>query len=240
MFAISVLIPCYNEEPYIEMAVDSVITQSFEDWELVIVDDGSDDGTSEILDYLLLKYCRYPINVITQPHLGCTAATKNAIECANSPLCTIFGGDDILDKDSLKVIVSYFKKHPELGFSWSKYHQRSDTETVWRGGRSKPLPKGKSLKDALLEGWWGALAQQSFRKSAYLQTTGLDPRIPYVMDQQVASLFAMANIPSWHMPIVTYYHLQHSKQMSAVHYGDQQACRRVILERMGGTYVREK
>jgi len=237
---ISVLIPCYNEALYIREAVKSVVNQSFRDWELVIVDDGSDDGSSEELDSILTSFSQYPISVVNQPHRGCAAATKLAIENASSPLCTILDGDDEFDPSSLQVVVDFFFRYPKIDFAWSKYRACSDGSTHWKLGRSKPLPPNQTLRQALLDGWWGALAQRSFRREAYFRTKGLDPRLPFAVDQQLAALFAELGCEVAHIPVVTYYHLQHSKQMSAQHYKDQQQCRRKILERLGGRYVKEK
>jgi len=240
MAAISVLIPCYNEAPFIRAAVQSVLMQTFTDWELVIVDDSSTDGTSQVLDMLLRQYSESPIVVGSQSHIGCAGATKQAIALATSPLCTILDGDDELDVNSLQVIVEFFQSHSEVGYAWSRYIARHEAGTEWKKGRSKPLPVGKSLKEALLAGWWGALAQRSFRASAYYKTKELDPALPFAVDQQLAMLFANAGIPAEHIPVVTYRHLQHKSQMSARHYSDQQRCRKVILERLGGRYVRER
>lgn len=240
MSAISVLIPCYNENLYIVAAVESVVRQTFKDWELIIVDDGSDDGTHAVLDSILQAHPDLPIWVIETAHKGCAHATHTAVKYATSPLCTILDGDDKLDVNSLQVIVSFFERYSKVGYAWSRYVARSEGGTKWKEGRSKPLPKGKNLKTALISGWWGALAQRSFRKSAYEQTPGLDPSLPFAVDQQLAMLFANAGVLAKHIPVVTYMHLQHKHQMSAVHRKEQQRCRGEVLRRLGGQYVKEK
>ena len=240
MPTISVLIPCYNEALYIWTAVKSVLRQSFHDWELIIVDDGSIDATPAALDKILRRCSQQSVMTSWQSHCGCAAATKHAIALATSPLCTILDGDDELEVDSLKTIVEFFQDHPEIGYAWSRYRARVENGGKWKEGRSKPLPEGKNLKEALLSGWWGALAQRSFRKEAYARTSGIDGSLPFAVDQQLAMLFANAGVPAVHIPTVTYLHLQHSQQMSAHHYKDQQRCRGEILKRLGGKYVRER
>ena len=89
-------------------------------------------------------------------------------------------------------------------------------------------------------GWWGALAQRSFRTAAYLESGGLDHSLQYAVDQQLAMLFALQGSKAMHLPVVTYRHHQHNRQMSALHYKDQQRCRREIMHRMGADFSREK
>ena len=237
---ISVLIPCYDEAPYIMDAVQSVVKQTFSNWELVIVNDGSTDGTAVILERVLQRYRRYPVSVVATDHQGCAGATKTAIAFSVAPLCTILDGDDLFTEKSLEVVVKAFRQNRDIDYMWSKYIARADGTSKWKPGRSKALPPGKTLKEALLSGWWGALAQRSFRRSAYALTKGLDARLPYAVDQQLSMLFANANCKAQHLPIVTYQHLQHKKQMSAVHYRDQQRCRGEILKQLGGSYVKER
>jgi len=237
---ITVMIPCYNEAPYIATAISSVVAQTFKDWELVIIDDGSIDGTDWELDQVLAQFPLLPISVYRTEHKGCAHATMQATELATSPLCTILDGDDTLMNDSLQKIVSAFQTHPRVGYIWSRYKARPENGHQWKEGRSKALPLGMSLKAALLKGWWGALAQRSFRRRVYKKTPGLDPSLPYAVDQQLAMLFANLGCEVMHFPEITYCHLQHSKQMSATHRKEQQRCRGEILKRLGGTYVKER
>ena len=237
MAAITVLIPLYNKALYIEKAIESVLDQSFEDWEFIVVDDLSTDDSFE---RALSLMSGQNISLIQLPeHVGCAGATHEAVRFATSPICTILDGDDFLHTDSLRVILDEFEKDIELEYMWTRYHSRSETRSSWKEGRSKDLPLGLSLKQALLQGWWGALAQRSFRREANLETGGLDVLLPYAVDQQLAMLFANRGSKVKHLPVVTYYHLQHSKQMSAQHHQDQQRCRGEILRRLGGEYVRE-
>ncbi|KKL19805.1 hypothetical protein LCGC14_2461820, partial [marine sediment metagenome] len=181
-----------------------------------------------------------PISIFFTEHKGCANATAKAIELATSPLCTILDGDDLLAEDSLAIIVKAFQECSNVGYMWSRYKARHEKSSHWKEGRSKQLPPGKTLKEALLSGWWGALAQRSFRKKVYLQTPGLDPSLPYAVDQQLGMLFANLGCEVMHLPQVTYLHLQHDKQMSAKHFKDQQRCRGEILKRLGGKYVKER
>ena len=200
MPAISVLIPCYNTVSYVAAAVRSVVDQSFTDWELIIVDDGSSDGTGKVLDSLLQKYQKFPITVIQQKHAGCAAATKLAIHYATVPICTVLDSDDVLLLQSLATIIRALDARPDVGFFWTRWEGMKTRRRGW----SKALPPGKSLKQALLSQWWGAQCQRAFRVSAYKKTCGLDPSLVSAVDLQLAALFAELGCPTLDVDVVTY------------------------------------
>ena len=239
MSRISVLIPCYNEERFLELALRSIVQQTLPEWEVIVVDDGSTDRSVEVVERFMRKH-DYPVGLTLSSHKGCAAATDQAARLATSSLCTILDGDDYLTSDSLKLIVEAFDQHEDVEYIWSRYLCKKEGEIQWREGRSKSLPEGQNLRDAYLSGWWGALAQRSFRRDAYLESGGLDYSLPFAVDQQLALLFAQRGSHAMHLPVITYYHVQHNKQMSATHRREQQRCRGEILRRLGGSYVRER
>lgn len=238
--AISILIPYWNKADFIHQTVSSVIVQTFTNWEIVLVDDGSTDESSSVLNSLLRKYPRLLIQVLRIPHTGCAGATDVATKYATAPLCTILDADDMLLPHSLQTVVDFFKSNQQVVYAWTKYECRASERVAWRNGRSKDLPVNMNLKQALLSGWWGALAQRSFRRQTYLETGGLDHSLPFAVDQQLGMLFAQTGKPTAHIPVVTYRHWQHDKQMSATNHREQQRCRGEILKRLGGRYVRER
>ena len=74
----SVVIPVYNVEPYLRECLDSMLNQSYADWEVVCVNDGSTDGSTAILEEYALKDVRF--NIITQPNGGLSAARNTGIK----------------------------------------------------------------------------------------------------------------------------------------------------------------
>jgi len=96
---ISVLIPCYNAEKYIGAAIESVLEQDYPNLELVVVDDGSTDGSaSEIA-----KFKDPRIISITQENAGHCAAANAAYELSSGDLIKFFDADDVLMPDMLKI-----------------------------------------------------------------------------------------------------------------------------------------
>ena len=96
---ISIIIPVYNVAPYLEECVMSIIQQDMTDWECILVDDGSTDGSGEICNELAKLDNR--ISVIHQENKGVSAARNMGIEAAKGKYCTFIDSDDWVEKDYL-------------------------------------------------------------------------------------------------------------------------------------------
>lgn len=110
----SVIIAVYNREKLIGRALDSLIAQTEQDWEAIIVDDGSTDRTCDtVLDYLM----RYPqIRYIRQPHSGGAFAKNRGIIEAEGKFITFLDSDDEFDKDHLSSRKSMLIENPQVKF----------------------------------------------------------------------------------------------------------------------------
>ena len=82
---ISVVVPCYNVEPYIRRGLDSIIAQTLQEWEAILVDDGATDGTGNICDEYAAKDSRF--QVIHQQNQGLSCARNNGMALATN--CSI-------------------------------------------------------------------------------------------------------------------------------------------------------
>ena len=177
---VSVLMPAYNTEKYIEEAIDSVLAQTYKDWDLLVVDDGSTDGTAAVVEKMM------PGNNISlisyKKNKGAAAATRIGIKAAIGPIITVLDSDDLMMKHSLRTVMPYFESDEELGFAWTRFIC-SDGKKGW----SFDLPKGRTLWDAMTKDrWWNASHQRFFRKSVYLKSRGLDVGIQSASDMQLA------------------------------------------------------
>src|SRR5690349_16134151 len=97
--AISVLMPVYNGAAYIAEAVQSVLDQTFTDFQLIIVDDGSTDNTVRIIS----TFYDPRIVVLQQPHAGIAAALNHGIENARGKYIARFDADDICYPNRLAI-----------------------------------------------------------------------------------------------------------------------------------------
>lgn len=97
----SIIIPVYNVAPYLRECLDSVLAQTFADWEAICVDDGSTDGSGAILDEYAARDPR--LRIFHQPNAGVSAARNKALDEAKGEYVTFLDGDDVVDQDWLKV-----------------------------------------------------------------------------------------------------------------------------------------
>ncbi|MGN0189245.1 MAG: glycosyltransferase family 2 protein, partial [Candidatus Cryptobacteroides sp.] len=101
MPAVSIIIPVYNAREYIVRCLESIINQTFKDWEAICVDDGSIDSSPWILDDYASRDPR--IKVITQPNAGVSAARNTALEAACGDYVCFVDSDDFLHPQTLEL-----------------------------------------------------------------------------------------------------------------------------------------
>lgn len=120
MAAISVLMAVYNCDKYLRQAVDSILNQTWKDFEFIIVDDGSTDGTSKIL-----KELNDPrIKIITcEENRGVAHARNIGLKDCNSDYIAIMDADDIAFPDRLKRQYEFLMEHKDIDGAYAKFQQ---------------------------------------------------------------------------------------------------------------------
>lgn len=114
MIRFSVIIPVYNVAAYLRECLDSLVSQTFSDWEAVCVDDGSTDESGEILKEYAAKDGR--IRLFHQSNGGAAAARNRALKEAQGEYICFLDGDDIFHKDFLEKANEIFKKEQAVDF----------------------------------------------------------------------------------------------------------------------------
>jgi len=121
MAKISIVVPVYNEERYLKHCVDSIISQSFVDWELILVNDGSTDESPTICDAYADADTR--IRVIHQQNKGFSGARNAGLKAVTGTYLILVDGDDWLEPNALKIGVEAMERHDlDLvigGFNWT-------------------------------------------------------------------------------------------------------------------------
>jgi glycosyltransferase involved in cell wall biosynthesis len=112
MPAVSVIMPAYNVAPYIGEAIESVLNQTFDDLELLIVDDGATDGSDVIADLYASRDRR--IRVIRQANAGISAARNHGLRVASSPVIAVLDSDDVWEPVYLQAQMAILRDHPEV------------------------------------------------------------------------------------------------------------------------------
>lgn len=132
---VSIIVPLYKAELYVEKCFESIRTQTFKDIELVFVDDGSPDNSGLIADKLSLETNDFIIKVIHQSNGGASSARNVGIEVAKGDYLLFIDADDFLrDNDSLERIVSYAqsKNFPDVvGFNISYFYPSKNQFVNW-------------------------------------------------------------------------------------------------------------
>jgi len=107
----SVLMPVFNAEQYIDEAVESVLAQTFRDFELLLLNDGSTDGTLNKLEVFAKRDTR--CKIITGPNVGIVATLNKGLQLAKCPLIFRMDADDICLPTRFQQQVDYMAQHPE-------------------------------------------------------------------------------------------------------------------------------
>ncbi len=103
----SIIVPIYNVEKYVNKCVDSILAQSYEDFELILVDDGSTDGCPEICDLYQKSDTR--VKVIHKENGGLSSARNAGLDKATGEFVWFVDGDDCVNPKSLEILLKYTK-----------------------------------------------------------------------------------------------------------------------------------
>jgi glycosyltransferase involved in cell wall biosynthesis len=115
---VSVILPCYNGARWISQAIESILAQTYKDFELIIIDDGSTDNSREIISsYLYDERVRY----IYQEHKGFSAALNRGIRESRGEFIGFLGQDDLYMPNKLQIQVKYFNVHKDVNLVHSNY-----------------------------------------------------------------------------------------------------------------------
>ena len=122
----SVIIPLYNKAPYIRKALESVLAQTYADYELIIVDDGSTDGSAEIAEAILQDpasrlIASSPNRLIRQANSGVSAARNNGVAQASGDYIAFLDADDWWEPTYLECMAQLIEDYPEAGLYASNY-----------------------------------------------------------------------------------------------------------------------
>jgi teichuronic acid biosynthesis glycosyltransferase TuaG len=123
---ISVIMPAYNSERYIAAALDSILAQTYTNWETIVVDDGSRDGTAEIVKSYVVKDAR--IKYVFQENQRMAAARNKALSIAQGKYIAFLDNDDLFVPEKLVTQVAFMESHPECDISYGKIQHFYDGE----------------------------------------------------------------------------------------------------------------
>jgi glycosyltransferase involved in cell wall biosynthesis len=112
---VSVVMPVFNVAPFVRLAVESVLKQTLADFEMVVVDDGSTDGTMDALQSIDDSR----LEVVTQENAGSSAARNAGARRSQAPYIAFIDGDDLWSPKKLAVHIDFMKTHPGVDLTFS-------------------------------------------------------------------------------------------------------------------------
>ena len=125
MAKISIIIPVYNVDKYLRACLDSIINQTFTDFEVICVNDGSEDSSLGILNEYAAKDKRFI--VLSQKNQGSGVARNNGINLAGGKYIQFIDPDDWIETDMLETLFNYAEKHNSqiIKFNYKEYNDYS-------------------------------------------------------------------------------------------------------------------
>ena len=151
--SISVLMPVYNSEKFLLETVQAVINQSYTDWELILVDDGSTDNSKEICTKLMNDDKR--IKYILQENLGVSHTRNVALENAQGKYIVFVDSDDLIHEDYLKILINSIEKNNSdisvCNFIERKISNTGNIEDINREFYPKEVMEMSEMKGYIME-----------------------------------------------------------------------------------------
>lgn len=122
MTKFSVIVPLYNKAPYVVKALKSIVHQTFRDFELIVVDDGSTDGSAIIAEnYLNEAGVNVSWRIMHQPNSGVSAARNNGVVASSGAYITFLDADDWWKPNFLEELTKLISDYPEAGMYATNY-----------------------------------------------------------------------------------------------------------------------
>jgi glycosyltransferase involved in cell wall biosynthesis len=210
--AVSVVIATYNRAQYLGETIESILAQTFKNFELIVVDDGSSDETSRVLQHYAAQ-----IRSVHQQNRGPSAARNLGVSHARGSWIAIQDSDDLSAPNHLESLYAYAKEHPECGmvFANGAYlggpeHKRS---TILPAAKSRRLAQDGVRLEDLFDKSIVRLQAALVAKRCYDAVHGHDENLRISMDLDLA--FRIFNrYPVAYLDQVVFYYRKHQGNSS--------------------------
>lgn len=127
---ISVIVPCFNQGEFLTETLNSVMGQTYSNWECIIVDDGSEDDTSVVAAEFVEKDRRF--SYIKQDNQGPSIARNNGISLSKGTFILPLDSDDIIESTYLEKAIDYFNNHPDTKLIYCRADRFGEELGEWR------------------------------------------------------------------------------------------------------------
>jgi glycosyltransferase involved in cell wall biosynthesis len=162
---VTIIIPCYNDGLYVEEAIISALSQTYEHKEVIVVDDGSTIETKKVLEKLKNTY---DFKLIVQENKGLSAARNTGFRHASGDYVLTLDADDYFDSSFLEKAVPILNEHAHVGFVGCFVNRFTNKHNSKKGHQ----PKGGGINDFAFRNQ--AVACSIYRKQCWEQVNGYD------------------------------------------------------------------
>lgn len=166
---VSIVLCLYNGEEFLAATLDSIFAQTITDFELIVVDDGSTDGSGEVL----ARYCDQRLRIVHQANQGASAALDAGLRIAGGSYVCFMDQDDLWMPDKLAAHVDLHEGRPDidLSFSWFRIIDRASQEIGICSSHSRGTIDFPSLLTDFVIGAWSNVM---IRRAALAEAGGVD------------------------------------------------------------------
>lgn len=133
---ISVILPVYNQANYLPRAVESILDQSLPNFELIVVDDGSTDGSAQALE----SFHDPRVRIVRQKNMGLSAARNTGLRLSCAPLVTFLDSDDRFHHEKLEVLSKFLRETPGVGLVAGRVSYMDKDGDALPGPEGEPCP----------------------------------------------------------------------------------------------------
>ena len=170
-FDVSVIIPTFERRELVQRAIRSVLAQSSGRHEIIVVDDGSTDGTSELLEQIYGQ----TIRVIRQENAGVSAARNTGMRLATAPLIALLDSDDVWHADKTRLQMAWMQAHPDHGMVLCDVRRiEEDGSEIDVFRRREVIPQDGWVLGAILRNPSLVPASTMFRREVFTDVGGFD------------------------------------------------------------------
>ena len=177
---VTIIIPAFSHEQYVEQALLSAIRQDYENLEIIVIDDGSTDGTAAVIEDVLARSCNHrDVKFIRQPNQGLSRTLNKGLEMAGGEFVHILASDDAYLPAKTSVCVNRLSALPEsVGAIYCDgYVVDEDNNKLMKFSERFPRPFSSNTHKELLVGNWIPAMGLFYRKKALLAAGGYDESI---------------------------------------------------------------
>lgn len=178
----SILIANYNNGKYFKDCYDSIINQSYQNFEVIIVDDCSTDNSVELIKSIIKEENKFKL-FQNDKNYGCGYAKRKCVEMATGEICGFLDPDDTLTNNALAIMIETHLNNPECSIINSKFiNMNEHLEFMSFGSNGSSIPQGKSY---MTYGKNVITHFATFKRKKYLLTEGINPNLKRAVDQDL-------------------------------------------------------